>query len=196
MTRMPPLPPHRWPQEMTTALQDMVSSQPQTPPREKRPSGANILGVLAHHPALARAWFTLNGHMLRGSALTDRHRELVMLRVAAVWKSTYQWAQHLPMGRDAGLTDLEIAEVAWGASSPHWDDAEAAFVRAADELIERGVISDDTWTVLRDELTDEQILDLIVTVGTFSTTAWIVRSLEIELDDDLLEYAAAMIKHG
>lgn len=198
MTRMPPLPPGRWPHDMRSALKAMMPPQTAdtSSPTEKRPSGANILGVLAHHPTLAHAWFTLNNHILRATTLSDRHREVVMMRVASVWQSTYQWSQHLPMARDAGLTDLEIADIAWGASSPHWDDEESALIEAVDDLIEHGEISQDTWRVLRNEFTDEQILDLIVTIGTFTTTAWMVRSLDIELDDDLRDYTTSMVRRA
>ena len=66
-----------------------------------RPSGGSIFGALAHHPSLAKAFFTLNAHLLLDTSLAERQRELV-LRVAAVRRSGYEWAQHLFMARDAG----------------------------------------------------------------------------------------------
>ena len=71
-----------------------------------------MLGTLAHHPALARAFHTFNGHVLFATSLSVRQRELVVLRVAAVRRSTYEWAQHVVIDRDAGLTDDEILQIA------------------------------------------------------------------------------------
>ena len=84
---------------------------------------------MAHHPDLAQAYFTFNGHILTGTTLTERHREILIMRVAAVRRCGYEWAQHLFIARDAGLTDEEIGRIAYGAQSPFWNDEEAALVR-------------------------------------------------------------------
>ncbi|WP_235435722.1 carboxymuconolactone decarboxylase family protein [Mycobacterium sp. EPa45] len=161
---------------------------------EGRPKGLNILGTLAHHPALARAFCTLNGHLLRATTLTERQRELVIMRVAVLQQSSYEWAQHVLMARDAGLTDFEIAGVAWGPDSPVWDDVDASLMRAVDGLIAHGSISDDTWTVLSTHLDNQQILDVIFTAGAYTTVAWMVEALGIALDDDLRDAVAALIR--
>ncbi len=66
-----------------------------------------------------------------------------------------------------------------------WDDVDASLMRAVDGLVEHGSISDDTWTVLRTHLDNQQILDVIFTAGAYTTVAWMVESLGIALDDDL-----------
>lgn len=195
MARMEPLTSDRWPPEMSDALKAMRPPKPHYDlASEGRPKGLNILGALAHHPALARAFCTLNGHLLRATTLTERQRELVIMRVAVIQQSSYEWAQHVPMARDAGLTDLEIAGVAWGPDSPVWDDVDASLMRAVDGLVEHGSISDDTWTALRTHLDNQQILDVIFTAGAYTTVAWMVESLGIALDDDLRDAVASSIR--
>ena len=49
-----------------------------------RPKGLNVLGFLAHHPALATAYHHFNGHVLFATTITPRQRELLVLRVAAL----------------------------------------------------------------------------------------------------------------
>jgi hypothetical protein len=51
-----------------------------TPPTENRPKALNILGAMAHHAALARAFFTFNGHILMSTTLSERQRELIVMR--------------------------------------------------------------------------------------------------------------------
>jgi AhpD family alkylhydroperoxidase len=183
---MAPLPVQNWPPEMRDAMAAM------TPPGRRQSltgdnsrQGANILGALAHHPSLAKAFFTLNGHLLRATTLRPRQRELVIMRMAALRQCSYEWAQHVFLARDAGLTDLEIAWIAWGSEGPFWDDLDASVLRAVDELDREGVIADETWTVLAEHLDAQQILDIIFTAGAYATIAWMVQSLGIELDDDL-----------
>ena len=79
--RLPPLPPERWPKEMRQAMGALrpPNADQATPRREDRPKGLNILGTLARHPELTRAFFTFNGHVLSASTLSARHRELLVL---------------------------------------------------------------------------------------------------------------------
>jgi alkylhydroperoxidase family enzyme len=193
MARIEPLPKKQWPPEMREALAAMMPPNPrhQRLQREGRPKGANILGALAHHPALARAFLTFNGHLLVATTLTERQRELLVLRVGAVTKSSYEWAQHLFLARDVGLSDDEIAWIAWGADAPMWSVLDATMLRAVDELVGEGSISATTLQVLTEHLDVQQILDLIYTVGCYQSLAWMLRSFDIDLDDDLRELLIA-----
>ena len=153
--------------------------------KENGPKALNTLGTFAHHPALAKAFFTFNGHLLLATTLTERHRELVILRTAAVRSAGYEWAQHVLIGRDVGLTDEEISRVAFGADAPFWDELDAALLRVVDELVDDGVISDTTWAVLAADLDAQQLLDVIFTVGAYETLAWMMRSFDLAIDDDI-----------
>ncbi|CAN5166476.1 hypothetical protein BH09ACT8_BH09ACT8_09840 [soil metagenome] len=193
MAHIEPLTKREWPPEMRDALMAMVPPNPrhQRLQRDGRPQGVNILGTLAHHPALARAFLTFNGHLLMATTLTERQRELLVLRVAAVSKSSYEWAQHLFLARDVGLSDDEVAWIAWGADAPMWSILDAGFLRAVDELVGESSISAPTLEVLREHLDVQQILDLIYTVGCYQSLAWMLRSFDIDLDDDIVDLLAA-----
>jgi 4-carboxymuconolactone decarboxylase len=140
---------------------------------------------MAHHPELAHAYFTLNGHVLMATTLSERQRELLIMRVAAVRKCGYEWAQHLFMARDVGLTDEEIGRIGYGPESPFWDDLDAALMGAVDELIMDGTLSAPTWQTLSAALDTRQILDLIFTVGTYDLLARLFNALQMEIDDDI-----------
>ena len=187
MARVEPRPRAEWPAEMREAMAAMrpVVQRHPNPIREGRPKAMNTLGVFAHHPDLARAFLTFNGHVLLGTTLTQRQREILILRVAALRRAGYEWAQHLFMGRDAGLTDEEMARVAFGPDAPFLEPLEAALLRAVDELVSDGVISDETWRALASELDVRQLLDLVFTVGAYETLAWFFRSFALEVDEEI-----------
>jgi AhpD family alkylhydroperoxidase len=187
MARVEPLPPSQWPAEMREALAAMTPPAPRHPSlyREGRPRGLNVLGTFARYPELARALFTLSGHVQLATTLTVRQRQLLILRVAALRTCGYAWAQHVVVSRDAGLTDEEIARVALGPEAPFWDPLEAALLRAADELVTDGAISSQTWTALDTSLDTRQLMDLVLTVGAYEISAFMMRSFELDLDDDL-----------
>jgi alkylhydroperoxidase family enzyme len=188
MARISPLPPKEWPPEMREAFAAL------RPPHttqlalrtEGRPRALNALGTLAHHPELARAFNTFNGHILYTSTLSARQRELLVLRVASLRSSEYEWAQHIVLAADVGLTDDEIGRIAQGSEAPGWPPLDRAMLAAAEELVGEGMVSDPTWQTLAAQLDDRQLMDLVFTVGTYEILAMAFRSFGVELDDDLL----------
>jgi AhpD family alkylhydroperoxidase len=186
--RIPPLPPDEWPPEMRDALAALIppdARHPRPKQGEGRPKGLNVLGTMAQHPTLAKAFHTFNGHILFTSMLAPRERELIVLRVAAVRDCEYEWRQHVVQARDAGLTDDEIDRVRREPDSDQWLVTDAALLAAVDELIADARISDRTWAVVAGELDDQQLMDVIFTVGAYDALAMAMRSFGMELDADL-----------
>ncbi|MFI0350335.1 carboxymuconolactone decarboxylase family protein [Actinomadura sp. 9N407] len=166
MTRIPPLPRDEW---------DTEALAPIAPGRRLPPS--NVLGLLARHPALARAFLTFNAHLLGASTLPVRTRELAILRVAWRRRCRYEWAQHVLIAKRAGVTDEEIAGVRTGAATP--------ITTAVDELEEGSNLSDATYRALAADLDDHQLMDLVFTVGTYGLLAMAFNTFEVELDPGL-----------
>lgn len=186
--RLRPLPPGEWPPEMRDALAALHPPEPRHPfpPRDSsRSKGLNILGTLAHHPALARAFHTFNGHILFATTLSARQRELLVLRVAHRRDNAYEWAQHVALAGDAGITDDEVARTREGAAAEGWSPLDAALVQAVDDLIDHARVGDATWATLAAELDEQQLMDVVFTVGAYDALAMALASFGVELDDDL-----------
>jgi hypothetical protein len=79
----------------------------------------------------------------------------------------------------------EIGRIAYGPDARLWNTLEAAILRAVDEMIADGGISMPTWNVLSAELDNRQILDLIFTAGSYDILAWMFKSLDLSIDDDI-----------
>jgi 2-hydroxycyclohexanecarboxyl-CoA dehydrogenase len=126
---------------------------PPPPPVQKdRPKALNALGTLAHHPELARAFNTFNGHILFASTLSPRQRELVVLRMATVRASDYEWAQHAVLAGDVGLERGRDRPYRPGPRGARMVHPRPGHARAVDELVGDAKVSDATWLVLAGEL--------------------------------------------
>jgi len=188
VARIEPLPPEQWPPEMKDALAAMRPPNPRHPlpsRAEGRPKGLNALGLLAHHPELTRAFNTFNGHTQFATTLTPRQRELLILRVATLRESDYEWAQHAVLAGDAGLSADEVAAVADGPDAGEWSPLERALLCAVDELVATATVTDATWSALTAELDTQQLLDVVFTVGAYETVAMAFKTFGVELDGDL-----------
>jgi alkylhydroperoxidase family enzyme len=153
-----------------------------------RPKGRNVLGLLAHYPALSTAYHHLIGHVLFATTLSVRQRELLILRVAHLRDATYEWAQHAFLAGEAGLTPEEVAAVRVGGQAEGWAPVERALLDAVDELIADARIGETTYDALSAGLDTQQIMDVVFTVGAYETLAMAMRTFDLELDEDLLAY--------
>jgi alkylhydroperoxidase family enzyme len=187
MPRIAPLTPDQWPDEMRAALAALrpAESRHPAPLRKGRPKGLNALGTLAQHPQLTMAFNTFNGHILFTSTITPRQRELLVLRVATLRECAYEWEQHRVLALDNGLDEAEVERIAAGPEAPGWAPLDRAMLLAVDELIGAGAVSDATWRSLATELDQQQLMDLVFTVGAYEILAMAFRSFGVELDDDL-----------
>ena len=185
--RIPPLPPDQWGDDVRAGI---AALRPASATQELRrskggPKGLNVLGTLAQHPTLMHAYHSFNGHILYTNSLDARQRELLVLRVAARRGAEYEWAQHVHIARDAGLTDDEIGRIAEGDHATDWSPLDGAMLRAVDELLADARITDGTWSDLARELDRHQLMDLVFTVGAYDLLAMAFRSFGVELDEDL-----------
>ena len=68
----------------------------------------NIFRTLAHAPKALTAFLGWGSYILsRRNALSERDRELVILRTGYNCRSGYEWTQHKRIGLDIGLTEDE-----------------------------------------------------------------------------------------
>src|SRR5207245_492151 len=105
----------------------------------------NIFPTLARHPDLFRAWLPFGGFLLGGGVLPARERELLLLRTACNCASSYEWGQHARIAQSLGMAREEVLRVPDGPDAPGWTPADAALLRAADELHRDARISASTW---------------------------------------------------
>jgi alkylhydroperoxidase family enzyme len=145
----------------------------------------NVMGTLAQHPELLRRWLGFATYLLNDSTLEPRLRELVVLRVGWRCRSPYEWGQHVHVGRRAGVTDEDLHRLTIGPAGEGWSAGEAAALRAADELIDRHSIGDETWQGLEQHFTTQQTLDLVFLVGQYQLVSAALNACRVERDDGL-----------
>ena len=148
-----------------------------------------MMGTMAIHPEVTAAYNHLIRHALYFTTITPRQRELLVLRVAHLRDAPYEWAQHVYQAGVVGLTPEEVARIRAGADADGWVPVEKALLAAADELVAGAGIGEATYTELSEELDTQQVMDVVFTVGVYDMLAMVLRTFEVDLDDDLGPYA-------
>jgi alkylhydroperoxidase family enzyme len=138
----------------------------------------NIFATLVRHPGLFRRWLPFGGKLLAGK-LPARDRELLILRTGWLCRSEYEWGQHVVIARGVGVTDEEIARLKVGADG--WSDPfDATLVRAANELHDKGCITDETWNELAARYNEPQLIEVPMLVGHYHMVAFTLNSLGVQ----------------
>jgi 4-carboxymuconolactone decarboxylase len=132
---------------------------------------------------LCRNWMTFTNYILSTRiSITQRDRELLILRIGYLCRSDYEWAQHAALGLKLGLTQEELTRITQGPDAPGWSAADVALLRATDELHRDQHISDATWARLRERFDDRQMMDIIFTVGQYTMVSMFLNSAGVQLE--------------
>jgi len=143
----------------------------------------NVHRVMAHHPELLAAWTPLRNHVVGNGTLSPRQRELIILRLSHRAGVAYEWHHHLARASQAGISAAEAEAVRTGPTAG-WDDhREALLLGATDQLFDERAVGDSMWAELTGSFTIPQILDLIVTVGLYTTLAMFINTTGVQIEE-------------
>jgi len=147
----------------------------------------NLYRCLGNHPALVAAW-TEFSKMLRHDTRTPRAlRELVILRGGQLMRSEYEWAQHLPMARKAGVRESQINALANWPSSPEFDEREKAALELA-EAVTNGRVSDDVYARARRHFDEHDYVELAAVAAFYAMVGRMLDAMGVPLDEDVRNY--------
>lgn len=144
----------------------------------------NVYRVMAHHPDLMKAWAPLREHVVRKRAMSDQQSEVVILRTGHNLNAPYEWAHHVSRGRAVGMDDARISSLAGPLDD--MSDKDRILAMAVDELMKNTRLQTKTRIDLIKEIGAEGMFDLMATVGFYSVLGFIVNSLDVPIDDDII----------
>jgi alkylhydroperoxidase family enzyme len=145
---------------------------------------------LIHSPNALRAFQGLGYFIRHHSKLDPRLRELAILQVGWLARSPYEWSHHVKIGYDFGVTDDDIkALIDDTAGRPAKLDPMALLVlKGAREITSDGKLSDATFAALKSKLSNEHLVDLVVTISFYSAVVRVLASFEIDVEPDYQKY--------
>ncbi|MBJ3775660.1 carboxymuconolactone decarboxylase family protein [Acuticoccus mangrovi] len=143
----------------------------------------NVYRVLAHRPELVRAWSDFRNHVVVETALGRQFSEVVILRTGHAMEAPYEWAHHVVRGRACGLDDARIASLRGPLDAMLPEDAVLA--EAVDALLAGGTLSGRQQRDVVELVSTEGLFDLMATVAHYVFLAFIVKSFDVPIDEDI-----------
>ena len=142
----------------------------------------NVFTTLARHRGLFRAWLRFAGALMPGGRLPRDESELLILRIAHNCGSDYEWDQHERLGKQAGLSDEEIARVREGAGAGGWSSRRALLLTRRRRAARRPGDLRRHVGQLTGHLNDVELIELCMLVGHYEMLAMTLNSLRVAPD--------------
>jgi 4-carboxymuconolactone decarboxylase len=158
---------------------------------EKPYTAAEVLGVwstCANAPALCKAWLEFTDYLLRESTLPIRDRELLILRIGYLNQGAYEWAAHRGLALSVGISEQELKDITIGSAAAGWNEWDSTLLRAAEELHEVALVSDETWVQLEGRYDKRQMMEVVFTVGQYNMVAMYLNSLGVQFEEGWVGY--------
>ncbi|MDE2403508.1 MAG: carboxymuconolactone decarboxylase family protein [Sphingomonadales bacterium] len=138
--------------------------------------------IQLHHPGLFKAHMDLGIEVAGKSDIPAHDRELVIMRVAWLTRTPFEWCEHVVIGKRFGLTGEEIERIKNGSSADGWSEHDRAVLRATEELVCDYCISGETWNKLAESWSDKALQEMPMLVGHYVLTAYQVNSLRVPFE--------------
>lgn len=135
---------------------------------------------LLRSPELMLHLHRVGAHCRYRSAIGLRLTEFVILLVARRHAQSVEWAIHAPIAQGAGVAPDTIAALLEGRRPPAMDEAEAFVFDAVAELWDHGGWSDPTYAAASARFGEAGIVDLVATVGYYTTLALVMNVARTE----------------
>jgi alkylhydroperoxidase family enzyme len=142
-----------------------------------------LFTTLGRHRRLFRPWLRFAGRLMPGGKLPRRDAELVILRVASLCGSEYEWGHHERIAQRFGLTRADVERARVGAEADGWEPRQVAILRAVDELHATRDLRDDAWDALGAAgLNEQELIELPMLVGHYEMLAMTLNALRVRPD--------------
>jgi len=136
-------------------------------------------GVLLHSPGLAPKVCQLGAHVRLQSGLTLAERELALLSTAREKDARYEWAHHVPIARDAGVSEEAIVAIRDRADTSALAAEEREIIDYVRELLRTNRV-DNTFDALKDRHGERWLVELTATIGQYQYISAINNAFALE----------------
>jgi alkylhydroperoxidase family enzyme len=150
----------------------------------------SIFQLLLRQPKLAKGVNDLLMSLLAAEHLAHRQRELVIMRIGWRTGSVYEWAQHWEIARAFGVSDEDLLALRCEGPPAGFDEKDVATIRAVDDVLETGSLSEETWQACRSAFQEDELvlLELVSSIAAWHMISIMLKSLQVPLEPGVMPW--------
>jgi len=147
----------------------------------------NLHRVIARSPNSLRNFLRLGNSLLLYGRLAPNLRELAILRISRITGADYEWAHHVPIAKQAGVSQAQIEGIADWRNTAVYNAIERAVLEYVEAAVNRDV-PDDVFEAVRSLLSEEDVIELTLVCGFWGMVACVLLALKIDLEPPSRKY--------
>jgi AhpD family alkylhydroperoxidase len=156
--------------------------------------GAAILNLhraIGNSPTILRNFLRLGTSLLGFGQLPPNLRELAILRIAQMTGADYEWAHHVPLAKQAGVSEEQIKSLKKWEAHDCFDDRARALLLYVETVTREVAVPGDVFNAARAYLSEGGIVELTLVCGYWGMAARILKALDIDVEPDVQQYLPA-----
>ncbi|ADG96680.1 Carboxymuconolactone decarboxylase [Segniliparus rotundus DSM 44985] len=130
-----------------------------------------IMQALGRNKRLFPFFVGYTGYFQGLSKIKLRNVELVILRVAHLRGSAYEWNHHVRLSARAKITAAEHERVAEGPGAAGWSPKEKALLTAVDGFVRQKSLGDEDFAELARHFDEAEIIEILLLTGAYDSLA-------------------------
>jgi 4-carboxymuconolactone decarboxylase len=147
------------------------------------PQPLGLFRMVAHAETAFRPWLRYGRVLLAELELDPVVRELVIMEIAHLEGSKYEWVQHEGITKAVGGSDEQIAAIADGdVEGPAFDERQSAALKLTRAVVKEGAATEEQVLELAALIGARQVVELLLVIGQYLTVARLVATIGIEPD--------------
>jgi 4-carboxymuconolactone decarboxylase len=136
--------------------------------------------VLLNSPAICEGWEQLMTAVRYKTSLSDRLRELIILRIAVLNNAPYEFNAHAPIAEKAGVSPEEIDAVRQTPPGAALSEHERRVLALTDAMTRDIHVSDDLFDSVTQGMSDTEKVEIAATVASYNMVSRFLVGLHVE----------------
>lgn len=184
MSRLRPVTPEAASPEQRAVWEKIVSSRGSADSLTGADGGLmGPFNAMVSSPTIGAQIASLGAAVRRQSSLPENLLELAICTTGAHWRANFEWWAHRRLALRAGVAEAVLDSIEVGDEPVFANPDEAIVHRFALELLSTGRVAQDTWTEAAKHLEEQQMIDLVSTVGYYCLISCMLNAYEAELPE-------------
>jgi alkylhydroperoxidase family enzyme len=140
--------------------------------------------TLGNSPAMLNAWVAMAWPLRHESVTSRALRELIIMRVAQLTRTSYEWVAHQPMALQCGISQEQLDHLGEWTASDVFDDEQREVLALTDAMTDGLDVPDTVWRPLADRYAPGELVELVLTAAYYSCVSRTLRALRMPVDGD------------
>lgn len=151
---------------------------------ENLPTKVNFFRMLGYSPGAYIPMIDLTQAIFRDLTLSDYHKELMVLLLAAHENVAYEWEQHVSIAQAAGVRKDQFVAIAEGrlSDTQAFKEDERMLLTFGQTLIDKGKVPGVIFKHALEYFSLQELSDAIIVVGYYRMLAGYIQTFNIDID--------------